>query len=333
MFGEFAIDKGRGLPAYRQLTDKIRQLIMERKLLAGDRLPPERELARHLDLARGTIKKAYEELARERLLTITQGRGTFVAVQADPATPPARQGKAQALVQQLVDELESLRYTPEEMESLLDTELERRTKRRAEFPIAAVDCNPETLSIFEQQLGRLAHLKLKTFLLNELRRKGDAATQLEPFALILTTGTHADELLDLVPGIAERLLPVAVSPSPATLMALAGLTGARKIAVICRSTRFHEIIRIHLQRIGIPPERVPAMLDLQPGALVRLLGSVQAVIIPPDHAFSLTSGFSKALDAFRQRGGKVVRFEYQIERGSIMHIEEKASALLHRSAS
>ena len=66
MFGEFAIDKGRDLPAYRQLIERIRQLIRERKLLAGDRLPPERELARHLDLARGTVKKAYEGLARER---------------------------------------------------------------------------------------------------------------------------------------------------------------------------------------------------------------------------------------------------------------------------
>lgn len=332
MFGEFAIDKGRGLPAYRQLTDKIRQLIRERKLLAGDKLPPERELARHLDLARGTVKKAYEELAREHLLEITQGRGTFVAAQADSVAPP-RQGKAQTLVQQLIDELESLRFTPEEMEHLLETELDRRTKRRAALPIAAVDCNPEALSIFEQQLGRFAHLKLKSFLLDELREKGDAAEQLEPFALIITTTTHEDELLDLAPGIAERLLPVAVSPSPETLMALTGLAGCRKIAVLCHSRRFHEIIRIHLKRIGIPPERVPALLDIQPGALARLIDSARAIIIPPGHAYPLPAALSSALDSFRQRGGKLVRFEYQIERGSLLHIEEKTAALLHRSVS
>lgn len=332
MFGEFAIDKGRDLPAYRQLIERIRQLIMERKLLAGDRLPPERELARHLDLARGTVKKAYEELAHERLLTITQGRGTFVAGQADPATPP-RQGKAQTLVQHLVDELESLRFTPEEVEQLLAAELERRTKLRSSFPIAAVDCNPEALSIFEQQLGRFAHLKLRTFLLDDLRRTGDAAARLEPFALIITTTTHAEELIDLAPGIAERLLPVAVSPSPETLMALAGLAGAGKIAVICRSGRFHEIIRIHLRRIGIPPERVPAMLDVQPGSLAKLAGTVRAIILPPAHAFPLSGQVLKTLSDFSRRGGKLVRFEYQIERGSLLHIEEKTAALLQRSAS
>ncbi len=331
MFGEFAIDRGRDLPAYRQLIEKIRQLIRERKLLAGDRLPPERELARHLDLARGTVKKAYEELARERFLTITQGRGTFVASQADPAAPP-RQGKAQALVQHFVDELESLRYTAEEIGHLLDAELERRTQRRATFPIAAVDCNPEALSIFEQQLGRLAHLKLRTFLLDDLRRDGDATARLEPFALIITTPTHAEELVDLAPGIADRLLPVAVSPSPETLVSLAGLAGAGKIAVICRSSRFHEIIRIHLRRIGIAPERVPAMLDVQPAALARLAATVQAIVLPPGHAFPLSSQVSKTLNEFSRRGGKLVRFEYQIERGSLLHIEEKTAALLQRSA-
>ena len=331
MYGEFAIDKGRDLPASRQLIEKIRQLIRERKLLAGDRLPPERELARHLDLARGTIKKAYEELARERLLTITQGRGTFVAGQADPATPP-RQGKAQTLVQRFVDELESLRYTPGEIGRLLDAELERRAKLRSAFPIAAVDCNPEALSIFEQQLGRLAHLKLRTFLLDDLRRDGDAAARLAPFALIITTTTHAEELIDLAPGIADRLLPVAVSPSQETLMGLAGLAGSGKIAVICRSSRFHEIIRIHLRRIGIAPERVPAMLNAQPAALARLAGAVQAIVLPPGHAFPLSSQVSKTLNEFTRRGGKLVRFEYQIERGSLLHIEEKTAALLQRSA-
>lgn len=331
MFGEFAIDKGRGLPAYRQLIDKIRQLIRERKLLAGDRLPPERELARHLDLARGTVKKAYEELAHEHFLTITQGRGTFVAAQADPVVQP-RQGKAHALIQKLVDELESLRYTPDEVEELVSAELNRRSKRRSTFPIAAVDCNPEALAIFEQQLGRFAHLKLKTFMLDELRRDGGSAAKLEAFSLIITTPTHEDEMLDLAPGIADRLLPVAVAPSPETLLALAGLAECRRVTVICRSERFHEIIRIHLKRLGIAPERVIAGIDIQPEALPRLLRDAQAIIIPPGHAFSLSHQLLNALNEFRMRGGRLVRFEYQIERGSILHIEEKVASLLQRSA-
>ncbi|HNW34646.1 MAG TPA: GntR family transcriptional regulator [Candidatus Ozemobacteraceae bacterium] len=332
MFGEFAIDKGRGLPVYRQLIENIRQLIRERKLLAGDRLPPERELARHLDLARGTVKKAYEELAHERVLTITQGRGTFVAAQPDPVVQP-RQGKVQALIRKLVDELEALRYTPEEIEEQLSDELNRRSKRRSAFPIAAVDCNPEALAIFEQQLGRFAHLKLKTFLLDELRRDGDSAAKLEPFSLIITTPTHEDEMLDLAPGVAERLLPVAVAPSPATFLSLAGLAGCRRIAVICRSERFHEIVQIHLKRLGIAPEGVTAGIDMSPGALPKLLRDAEAIIIPPGHAFSLSHRVSNALNEFRMRGGKLIRFEYQIERGSILHIEEKVAALLHRSAS
>lgn len=59
---------------YRQ----VRRAIVHRQLRPGDRLPPSRELARELAVARGTVMVAYERLAAEGFVTFRQGAGTFV---------------------------------------------------------------------------------------------------------------------------------------------------------------------------------------------------------------------------------------------------------------
>jgi GntR family transcriptional regulator/MocR family aminotransferase len=59
---------------YRQ----VRHAILARRLRPGDRLPPSRELARELVVARATVTVAYERLAAEGFVTVQQGAGTFV---------------------------------------------------------------------------------------------------------------------------------------------------------------------------------------------------------------------------------------------------------------
>jgi GntR family transcriptional regulator / MocR family aminotransferase len=65
---------------YRQLRAAIR----EGRLRPGDRLPPSRELAGSLDVARMTVTVAYERLAGEGYLTARVGAGTFVAAKFLP---------------------------------------------------------------------------------------------------------------------------------------------------------------------------------------------------------------------------------------------------------
>jgi GntR family transcriptional regulator/MocR family aminotransferase len=60
---------------YRQ----IRRTILTGQLRPGDRLPPSRELARMLAVARATVTTAYEQLAAEGFVTSRTGSGTFVA--------------------------------------------------------------------------------------------------------------------------------------------------------------------------------------------------------------------------------------------------------------
>jgi GntR family transcriptional regulator/MocR family aminotransferase len=71
---------------YRQLLEAI----LDGRLRAGERLPPSRELAKRLDVARNTVAVAYERLVAEGFLTARVGDGTYVSDEARSATHPRR---------------------------------------------------------------------------------------------------------------------------------------------------------------------------------------------------------------------------------------------------
>ena len=68
-----------------EIYREIRRAIVDRRLRPGDRLPPSRELARDLVVARATVTVAYERLAAEGFVAVRQGAGTFVGELAAPA--------------------------------------------------------------------------------------------------------------------------------------------------------------------------------------------------------------------------------------------------------
>jgi GntR family transcriptional repressor for pyruvate dehydrogenase complex len=63
---------------YEQVAGHIEELISTGKLNVGDRLPPERELAEKLGVARGVVREAVKVLEVRGLVAIEPGRGTFV---------------------------------------------------------------------------------------------------------------------------------------------------------------------------------------------------------------------------------------------------------------
>ena len=66
-------------PLYSMIAGQAEELIASGRWQDGDRLPPERELCRHFDVSRATLRQALAELEDRGLVTRHQGRGTFVS--------------------------------------------------------------------------------------------------------------------------------------------------------------------------------------------------------------------------------------------------------------
>ena len=80
------------VPIYRQLSDAIGTAIRKGELTAGQQLPTVQEVTESLCVARGPIKRAYDERERGGLGEKVQGRGTFVRYQ--PASSGSRKEQA-----------------------------------------------------------------------------------------------------------------------------------------------------------------------------------------------------------------------------------------------
>jgi GntR family transcriptional regulator, transcriptional repressor for pyruvate dehydrogenase complex len=68
-------------PAYQQVADQLRTLIIQGELVSGDRLPPEAELGSSFGVSRSTVREALRSLASQGLIETTRGTtgGTFVS--------------------------------------------------------------------------------------------------------------------------------------------------------------------------------------------------------------------------------------------------------------
>ena len=93
---------------YSQILNEIRERILSGDLAAGERLPPELELAQQHRASRGTVRQALSLLVNEGLLERVQGSGTFVRqlpLSRDRVLPSSGQKSIGVILSESSDEL------------------------------------------------------------------------------------------------------------------------------------------------------------------------------------------------------------------------------------
>jgi GntR family transcriptional regulator len=83
-----------GIPAYKQIANRLSSAMADGTLSKGDRLPTIRELNEHLGVNPNTVAKAYRELALKGLIDGQRGAGSFVKLDDPVATLPEAKKKA-----------------------------------------------------------------------------------------------------------------------------------------------------------------------------------------------------------------------------------------------
>jgi len=82
-----------GVPYYRQIVDQIAGLVRSGALPVSTPLPSVRRLGVELKVSLITTRRAYADLEAAGLVVRRQGRGTFVAEQADGSEWAAERGQ------------------------------------------------------------------------------------------------------------------------------------------------------------------------------------------------------------------------------------------------
>ena len=317
-------------PAYQQIISFFEKQIRSGRMKPGEKLPAERDLAEELHTARGTVKKAYEELVRRRLIEAAPGRGSFVAPER-PMLGESRKDKALRLIDELIDELARLKFSANDIRIFFDLRLLGGEDELQDLNVAAVDCNPEALAIFERQFQIVPRVNMAKVLVDELFDDPAGADRLRSFDLVLTTTTHYQEVLEHYPDLKSKIVQVAVAPTRGSIISLARLTPLQKIGVVCESQRFLDIVLDHLRAFDIPVSTVAPLFWSELDRLDKFLGGLDAVIIPAGYSLQKNRENLAAIQEFTERGGAIITFDYQIERGSLLNVEERLRTLLEES--
>lgn len=324
------IDRSSDTPAYRQIIEQITTLIRDGELTAGDRLPPERELAAELGLARGTVKSAYEKLASSNVIEISQGRGTFVSTGQYVMTE-GRKDAAVKIINNALSALDKLKFGTREISNMFHILLTELEQKKESIHIAGIDCNPEALSIFDRQLRYISNVQLYRFLLDDLYRDTDIKEKLSEFDLILTTSTHYSEIIGLFPELRDKIVQAIVSPSQQTIIELARMSSSSKVGIITRSINFFNIIRNKLDDFQINPKHIKHIFEEDAAQFPEFIKDRDVLITPPECILEDRREFQSYFQRFRESGGVTIRFDYQMERSALLQIEEKISKLIKRA--
>jgi DNA-binding transcriptional regulator YhcF (GntR family) len=327
----FKIKKDGPDPAYRQIVEQIIALIRTGRLKTGEKLPSERRLAESLGVARGTIIRAYAELGRMGVLMARRGHGTVISLRLAPDAP-GRKDKAISHISSCIDALVEIRFTFPQMKAMFDLAILDREEALIGLNVAAVDCNPETLEVFERQIGLLSRVSVRKFLLDEIAGDSNPTRRLGDFDLILSTPTHQEELARMIPDLSGRIAAVAFSPSRETVMSLAALSPGGPIGVLCESRKFLSIVELRLKELRITGAVAALFPPRAHGELKRFIEDRRVLIIPPAGKAGLTREEARALELYTQGGGRIIHFDYRIEHGSLVYVEERIRALVERKS-
>ena len=125
---------------------------------------------------------------------MTRGKGTFIREQARQES--SAKVRAMAAIERLLDEMESLSFSPQEIQMFFNLKMRERMERDDNVCIIFIDCNPETLANIINQISVLPNIEAHKLLLNNALKEPFV---IDDFAdLVITTSTHMNQLSSVV---------------------------------------------------------------------------------------------------------------------------------------
>lgn len=316
----FKINTDLDIPIYRQLVDAICNAIKTGDFPAGHQLPTVFEMTEILGVARGTVKRAYDELERLGLIDKTQGRGTFVKYQ--PANSASRKEQAMAAIDNMLQSLEDMGFSTAEINIFLNLKLRERSEQEAHVKVAVVECNSENLSQMSEQLRHIGNVDLYSFLLEDVKAYPYKLS--DDFDLVVTTSGHSEYLESVLP-VKKRLARVALRPSAVCLSHIIKLRPGTKVGVLGYSRRFSKLLHGTAKTYADDIDLDEPMHLGKEDQLLSYIQDKEVLLIPKSYRKLFGSEISAMLKNFK---GELIECCYEMDEGSQLYLEAKIKRLL-----
>jgi len=312
-------------PIYRKIMNQIEEMIASGELPYGAKLPAERDMAQHMEVSRGTIKKAYAELEKSGVIGIVWGSGAYVLRQNESKSDPLHE-----LGEAFFDALSETKMTPKEAWEYVELKHSRKFKL-GNVRIAIVHTSSECLMAFSRQLSGIAGIKISMYLVDDLIKFKNPALILSEFDMILTTDETAAFILSMAYELKDRVIQINTETAKETQVDFIKIMNFEKSGLISASREFRDVVNEYVEikghRYGEKDHIIGKWTDRDEFDAFAL--DKRHLVIPPLYCLELQAEVYEGLFEFLRRGGDVVIFNPVIERGSVLHIEERVMRTLY----
>ncbi len=311
----FVVNSELDIPIYKQLVDAICVAIKNGNLTPGQQLPTVQEMVDETGVARGTVKRAYDELERIGLVEKVQGRGTFVKYQS--VNSGSRKEQAMVAIDEMLDRLDRMGFSLSEINIFINLKLRERSREEAHAKVAVVECNPENLSRMSEQLRYIDELDLYSYTFDSIKQYPYKLS--EDFDLIVTTSLHSQYLESIVPD-KKRIARVALKPSVRCLAHIIKLRSGEKVGIVGYSMRFAELLYNTCETYAEDIVLYKPLIIGEDADLGKYLKGKDTILVPRNYEKYFDANSVRAIVSFK---GTVIDCNYEMDEGSVLYLETK----------
>lgn len=320
---DIRINKESGVPLYLQVKKQIMDLIKNGTLKVGNKMPTERELSENLKVSRNTVSAAYNELEQEGVLKSYQGRGTFVAEEANP-------WKAQNIKEKIIKfvdlGLEEAIETGMDVDEFLDIVAQRvKEKKEIMSKITAlyVECNIEQSRMFSKQLTESTNMNVIPFTLSDIMDMNEEKKNIiEKCQVIIATFNHVNEVARLTKPFKKEVIGVAINVDLQTIVKIARYPEETKFGFVCMSQEFMFKARGALEKAGLGNINIQYTNATDKDELKKTTNSSDVIIVSP--------GRYKDVKEIVGEEKEILRFIYSLDDSSIKALKSKMIELKYQ---
>ena len=311
---EIEIDKNSRIPLYLQIKDQIKKLRFEGQLEKGSQVPTERELSAKLNVSRNTVSMAYKELAQEKILSSTSGKGTFVIAEDYYRKSSNFKQKNSQLIKQVDQAIQTalnLNLDSSDFLNLVKLRITEKKKLQNNVRIAFVECNQEQLYYFSKKLELGTGIHIIPILIDKIyNHPEDFVKEIKQVDLVVTTFFHLQEVQNFLQNENKKIIAIALDPQIETMVNIAGVVSSKmRIGLICLTEKFADRVLRSLKNSGIKFDKFSYTTSHNTEELKEFINLLEILIVSPGRKKEAKKLLSKKIP--------LIEFIYIPDKGSI----------------
>jgi GntR family transcriptional regulator len=243
---DFFVDTANPYPVHEQIKERIRMALAFGELQPGDTLPSIRELGGELEIGPGTVRRAYEELARAGILSISRSRRVIVNRQLEyGGQRESRKQQVRNLAETVLKQVVKLGIHPQSFALYLQHQV--RQAKDSDNRIVFGECNRVQAEQFASDISQAWGVPVRGMDFDTLRLLPLRETR--GMRYLCTVPFHYEEACRVARKHKLKVVTVSVHWDQKVMARIARLAPGSRVGLVFKKRDLEEYGRLFLRQI------------------------------------------------------------------------------------